>query len=103
VSKVAYKKRKLPGIPSRIPEGFELVTQLAPREDFPGCDQCWKDGVAHNGPEAVFGGPCYIRLAYCEHLRKLGFRMRPDRRTCLKSVTKDRRGRWIWYGYRKRR
>ena len=97
------RKRRLPRIPRRVPEGFELVIQPARRESFEGCDQCWKEGVAHNGDEAVFGGPCYIRLAYCEHLQKLGFRLRPDGRTCLKSVTKDGGGRWIWYGYRKKR
>lgn len=90
-------------VPSKAPKGFEIVTELVRRSSWEGCDKCWKEGVAHNGGEAVFGGPCYIRLAWCDHNERCGFRLRPDARTCLKSVTKDGRGRWIWWGLRKKR
>jgi hypothetical protein len=31
------------------------------------CDRCWREAVPHNGSAAVFGGPCYLRVAACEH------------------------------------
>lgn len=89
--------------PEAPPKGYQLVRSLVPRASWAGCDRCWKEGVAHNGHECAFGGPCYIRLAYCEHRHELGFRLRPDRRSCFRFVTKDKLGRWIWYGYRKKK
>lgn len=85
------------------PHGFEMFTKLVPRRSWDGCDKCWKDGVSHNGPQAVFGGPCYIRFAYCDHREEAGMRLRPERRSKFIGVKKDKLGRWIWVGYRKAR
>lgn len=72
------------------------VTKLVPRSAWKGCDKCWREGVAHNGREAAFGGPCYIRFAYCEERQLFGMRLRPDRRTKFTGVRKDGQGRWVW-------
>jgi hypothetical protein len=76
------------------PEGE--VTKLVPRAAWKGCDKCWREGVGHNGRECAFGGPCYIRFAWCEHRNLFGMRLRPDGRTKFKGVRKDSRGRWVW-------
>lgn len=88
-------------LPEKAPKGYKVVTKVVPRSSWPGCDRCWREGVPHNGGEAVFGGPCYIRFPWCDHREKIGFRLRPDRRTCFHAVAKDRQGRWVWYGFRK--
>jgi len=72
------------------------LTRLVPRASWGGCNRCWQEGVAHNGKEAVFGGHCYIRFAYCEHKEVFGMRLRPDGRTRFRSVRKDGQGRWVW-------
>lgn len=89
--------------PAKIqpPPGYREITKVVPRSAWSGCNKCWKEGLAHNGPEAVFGGPCYIRFPYCDHLEKVGFRLRPDRRKKFIGVRKDAQGRWVWFGYRK--
>lgn len=74
----------------------EEVTKRVPRSAWKGCDKCWREGLAHNGKEAAFGGPCYIRFAYCEERQVFGMRLRPDARTRFKGVRKVGRGRWVW-------
>ncbi len=76
--------------------GSPEVIKVVPRAAWKGCDKCWREGVAHNGREAAFGGPCYIRFAYCEERQVFGLRLRPDGRTRWKGVRKDSQGRWVW-------
>lgn len=73
------------------------VTFLVPRKSWRGCAECWRTGVPHNGKEAAFGGPCYIRFGWCDHKEVMGMRLWPDRRhKRVFKVRKDRAGRWVW-------
>lgn len=39
------------------------------------CPRCWSEAVPHNGDDAAFGEPPYLRVAYCEHRDLLGDRI----------------------------
>jgi hypothetical protein len=77
-----------------------------PRSSWKGCRACWRQGLIHNGAQAVLGGPCYIRFGYCEHYRidgllvgVGGFRLRPSKKLQAQGYTRaahDRAGRFVW-------
>lgn len=53
--------------------GSKVQTRrLVPRR-FNVCDACWAGAVPHNGTEAAFGGPCYLRVSGCDHEGGTGY------------------------------